>query len=135
MRRIAIWAHTGFVLLAVLGSGYVLVDAVLRGPGENPPVLFEHLGVGLLCGTYSVMHLVRFRAGLLSVMSCVAFYPLFIVLSLLASAIIRGSVKAWAPDSPGEAFLNNIFGYTLLIGVGALAIWSCFPRGRRHHGA
>ena len=127
--------HAGAVMLALLFSLWALFGILPRLPGEYFPLVYEHIVVGLVCTTYSAVHLVRFMAKRLRFASCVAFYPLFVVLGSLASSISRSSAKEWATGTHSEVVSWYLPIYGLLSLALALSIWSCLLPPREAHGA
>lgn len=134
MNRAFLALHT-IAVSAALALCSLEVKESFGYAGHEPfAFTYERTSVAVLCGAFAVGQLFLVFRERLKVAVAVAFYPLGAALALATSLVARGSGKAWAPASPGEALMASLVGYStvalLVAACAGMCVWS-YQKGRR----
>lgn len=121
--------------LAVLALCLVAAFESVSYYGVEPRAFtYSRSAVAFLCGSFAAAHLYLLASRRLTYAVALFFYPLCFLLGLTAELVVRGSAKAWAPDTAMQAHYANLIGYSALVALVVICIASVyrsFAHGRR----
>jgi hypothetical protein len=134
MSRVFLILHASGALV-IMALGLVAASESVSYYGAEPfAFTYSRSAVALLCGSFAAAHLYLLALKRLTHAVALSFYPLCLLLGVVAEVVARGSAKSWAPATATAAAYANFFGYSVLAALVVICVTSCywsFTRGHR----